>query len=430
MFHGFVRTHAERGNEPLPGGPDAGFCGPCIVMNRNDRIYADCAATTPMSERALRVYLDTAENAWGNPSSLHRTGQAAAMVLDRARRQVAEALGASPQEILFTSGGSESDNQALWTGAMAGKAAGKMHIVSTAIEHHAVLHTLDRLESMGFSVTRLLPDAEGIISPEKVTEAIRPDTALVSVMMANNEIGSIEPVAEIGAVCRRAGVLFHTDAVQAAGHLPIDVRRQNLDLVSLSGHKFHGPKGVGALAVRQGTEAFSLILGGGQERGHRAGTENVPGIAAMAEALTESCEEMPRDAARVSAMRDELIRRLLAIPHTRLNGSADRRLPGNVNVSFEGVQGESLLLLLDGMGIAASAGSACSAGSLDPSHVLQAIGLSGRLASSAIRFTLDRDNRDTDPGEIAEAAAQAATRLRGMSPLWKDMESGAVPHEI
>ncbi|MGI6108120.1 MAG: cysteine desulfurase family protein [Lachnospiraceae bacterium] len=399
-------------------------------MNDNDEIYADNAATTRMSERALRVFEETARGAWGNPSSLHRTGQNAAMVLDSARRAVASALGASPAEILFTSGGSESDNQALLTGAMAGKAAGKTHIISTAVEHHAVLNTLDRLESMGFSVTRLAPEPDGTITPAAVEEAIRPETALVSVMAANNEIGTIEPVAEIGRICRRAGVLFHTDAVQAAGHLPLDTEAMNIDLLSLSGHKFHGPKGTGALYVRRGTEAFSLILGGGQERGHRAGTENVPGIASMAEALKECCENMDRDMAAVTELRDRLIRRLLRIPHTRLNGSAEHRLPGNVNITFEGVQGESLLLLLDERGIAASAGSACSAGSVDPSHVLKAIGLSDSLAASTLRFSLDTGNTAEEADRIADAAEEAVARLRSFSPVWKEMESGARPHEI
>ncbi len=377
-------------------------------------IYADYAATAPMRPAAVKVMTAMLEEVYGNPSSLHGPGQAASAALSSARRTIAECLGAAPSELYMNSGGSESDNQALRSAALAGAAKGKRHIISTVIEHHAVLNTLEKLRQEGFSVELLQPDEDGIVTADQVKRAIRPDTALVSVMYANNEIGTILPVREIGAVCREASVLFHSDAVQAAGHLPIRVGEDCVDYLSVSAHKFGGPKGVGALYVRKGAPLASLIEGGAQERGKRAGTENVPGIAAMAAALRESCDRMEEENGRVMALRDALTDGLLRIPGTRLNGSRTRRLPGNVNICFEGLEGESLLLLLDSRGIAASSGSACASGSLDPSHVLTAIGLSKTLARGSLRFSLGPGNTAEEIREIVSAAAWAASRLRSM----------------
>ena len=383
-------------------------------------LYADYAATTPMSTAAINAMLPYLQSVYGNPSSQHRIGQAAAQALQAARESIARCICAAPREITFTSGGSEADTMAIRSGAQWGRIQGKTHLISTAFEHHAVLNTLKQLESEGFSVTLLTPPESGIISPGQVAEALREDTALVSVMFANNEIGTIQPIAEIGRLCRDRGVLFHTDAVQAAGHLPIDVQAQNIDFLSLSAHKFYGPKGVGLLYTRAGIPLTPVIAGGGQERGKRGGTENVPGIAAMAAALQESCGILEQESRRLSALRDRLIAGLLTIPQTVLNGDPIQRLPGNVNVSFAGIAGESLLLLLDEVGICASSGSACASGSLDPSHVLLAIGRSPRLASASLRLTLGRGTTDEDVDTLLTVIPAAVARLRSRSALWQN----------
>ena len=383
-------------------------------------LYADYAATTPMSTAAINAMLPYLQSAYGNPSSQHRIGQAAAQALQTARESIARCICAAPREITFTSGGSEADTMAIRSGALWGRARGKTHLISTAFEHHAVLNTLKQLESEGFSVTLLTPPESGIIFPGQVAEALREDTALVSVMFANNEIGTIQPIAEIGRLCRDRGVLFHTDAVQAAGHLPIDVQAQNIDFLSLSAHKFYGPKGVGLLYTRAGIPLTPVIAGGGQERGKRGGTENVPGIAAMAAALQESCGILEQESRRLSALRDRLIAGLLTVPQTVLNGDPIQRLPGNVNVSFAGIAGESLLLLLDEAGICASSGSACASGSLEPSHVLLAIGRSPRLASASLRLTLGRGTTDEDVDTLLAVIPAAVARLRSRSALWQN----------
>ena len=387
-------------------------------------IYADNAATTKMSKAAINAMTACMENSWGNPSSLYGLGQQAKETLEDARERIAACIGAYPKEITFTSGGSETDNQAIRSAALLGARKGKRHIVSTAFEHHAILHTLKKLEGEGFEV-ELLPVGElGTITAQQVAGAIREDTALVTVMYANNEIGSVLPIPEIGAVCRERGVLFHTDAVQAAGHLPIDVKAQNIDLLSLSAHKFRGPKGVGVLYARQGVLLSNLIEGGAQERGKRAGTENVPAIVGMAAALEETCAHMDENTARVSALRDRLIAGLSQIPHAALNGDPVNRLPGNVNFCFEGVEGESLLLLLDDRGICASSGSACTSGSLDPSHVLLAIGRPHEVAHGSLRLSLCEENTEADVDTILNAVPEIVSYLRNMSPLWKDKVSG------
>ena len=378
-------------------------------------IYADNAATTKMSETALRVMTECMEEYYGNPSSLHAEGQRAAAKLQEAREQTAACIGAQPREIYFTSGGSEADNQAILTAAQIGRANGKKHLISTAFEHHAVLHSLRRLEKEGFEITLLDPDLDGFVTADQVRQAIRRNTAFVSVMTANNEIGTIQPIAEIGAVCREAGVLFHTDAVQAAGHIPLDVNAMKIDMLSLSGHKFHGPKGIGALYVRQGIPVSSLIEGGAQERGRRAGTENLPAIAAMAAALEEACSHIEENAVYVTALRDYLIDALAAIPQAKLNGSRSNRLPGNVNIMLPGVESETLLMLLDQNGIAASSGSACASGSLDPSHVLLAIGLTPKDARSSIRLSLCETNTREDVERIAQVMPELVNRLRRMA---------------
>lgn len=390
-------------------------------------IYADNAATTKMSQAARDAMLSCMEEAWGNPSSLYAHGQRAAEVLQDARERIAACLGAQPREIIFTSGGSEADNQAILSVARAGERKGKRHIISSAFEHHAVLHTLAKLESEGFEVQLLDVGPAGMVTPEQVKAALRDDTCLVSIMFANNEIGSVMPVAEIGAACRERGVPFHTDAVQAVGHVPVDVVAQNIDLLSLSGHKFHGPKGVGALYVRRGMPLASLIEGGAQERGKRAGTENVPAIAGMAAALEEACRRREENAAYVGALRDRLIEGLATIPHSALNGDASRRLPGNVSFCFEGIEGESLLLLLDDEGICASSGSACTSGSLDPSHVLLAIGRPHEVAHGSLRLSLSEENTPEEVERILQVVPQVVEYLRGMSPLWKDKVSGKRP---
>ena len=378
-------------------------------------IYVDNAATTQMSRKAIDAMLPYMESMYGNPSSLHTKGQQAAAAMDRARNIMAKYLDCSPKEIYFTSGGSESDNQAILSAARIGAKNGKKHIISTAIEHHAVLHMLKKLETEGFEVELLPVDEEGSLSPGQVEDAIREDTCLVTIMYANNEIGTILPITEIGRICQKRGVLFHTDAVQAAGHLPISVKEQGIDMLSLSAHKFHGPKGVGVLYARKGIVLSSVIEGGAQERGKRAGTENVPAIVGMAAAFEECCEHMTEDAVRISAMRDRLIQGLKQIPHAILNGSVQNRLPGNVNFCFEGVDGESLLILLDAKGICASSGSACASGSLEPSHVLLAIGKSPKLARGALRLSLSSNNTEEEIDYILNALGTVLLS-RGVSP--------------
>ena len=387
-------------------------------------VYADNAATTQMSRTAIEAMLPYMETIYGNPSSLHSVGQQAAEALQSARERVAKCLNASPREIYFTSGGSEADNQAILSAARLGERKGKKHIISTAFEHHAVLHTLKKLEKEGFAVELLPVGPTGTVTAQQVKDAIREDTCLVTVMYANNEIGSILPIAEIGRVCCEAGVLFHTDAVQAAGHIPIDVKAQSIDMLSLSAHKFHGPKGIGLLYARQGVPLTSLIEGGAQERGKRAGTENIPAIMGMAAALEEACAHIDENAEKVSALRDRLIAGLSNIPHSALNGDPVNRLPGNVSFCFEGIEGESLLLLLDAKGICASSGSACTSGSLDPSHVLLAIGRPHEVAHGSLRLSLCEWNSDEDVDRILEAVPEVVSYLRGMSPMWKDLVSG------
>ena len=390
-------------------------------------IYTDNAATTRMSDTAVAAMLPCLQGNYGNPSSLHSVGQQAAEALQGARETVAKCLGCDPKEIIFTSGGSEADNQAIISAARFGALKGKKHILSTAFEHHAVLHTLKKLEKEGFEV-ELLPVGElGTVTPEQVAKAIRPDTALVTIMYANNEIGSILPIPEIGAVCKEKGVLFHTDAVQAAGHLHINVREQNIDMLSLSGHKFHGPKGSGVLYAKKGIPLVNVIEGGAQERGKRAGTENLPAIVGMAAALKEACDHIGEDAAKVTALRDKLIAGLSQIPHSVLNGDPVHRLPGNVNLCFEGIEGESLLLLLDAKGICASSGSACTSGSLDPSHVLLAIGRPHEVAHGSLRLSLCEWNTEEEADVILREVPRVVDYLRNMSPMWKDLVSGKKP---
>ncbi len=390
-------------------------------------IYTDNAATTKMSDTALAAMLPCLQDNYGNPSSLHSVGQRAAEALQGARETVARCLGCDPKEIIFTSGGSEADNQAIISAARLGALKGKKHIISTAFEHHAVLHTLKKLEKEGFEVELLPVGTTGTITPEQVAAAIRPDTALVTIMYANNEIGSILPIAEIGAVCREKAVIFHTDAVQAAGHLHIDVKAQNIDMLSLSGHKFHGPKGSGVLYARKGIPLVNIIEGGAQERGKRAGTENLPAIVGMAAALQEACDHIDENAAKVSALRDKLISGLSKIPHSALNGDPLHRLPGNVNFCFEGIEGESLLLLLDAKGICASSGSACTSGSLDPSHVLLAIGRPHEVAHGSLRLSLCEWNTEEEVDIILQEVPRIVEYLRNMSPMWKDLVSGKKP---
>ena len=387
-------------------------------------IYLDNAATTKISKTALEAMLPYYEEIYGNPSSLHTAGQRAAEALREARTRMAKLLSCAPNELYFTSGGSEADNQALLTAAAIGAKKGKKHVVSTAFEHHAVLHTLKKLEKEGFEVTLLDVHEEGIVSPLQVKNAIREDTCLVSVMYANNEIGTIQPIKEIGAVCREKGVLFHTDAVQAAGHLHIDVKEQSIDMLSLSAHKFHGPKGVGALYVRRGIPLSTLIEGGAQERGKRAGTENLPAIVGMATAFEESCAAMDESAKRLSALRDRLIDGLSDIPHSALNGDRFRRLPSNVSFCFEGIEGESLLLLLDDKGICASSGSACTSGSLDPSHVLLSIGRVHDVAHGSLRLTLSEETTKEEVDYTVKAVKDTVAYLRSISPIWRDLVTG------
>ncbi|WP_298483573.1 cysteine desulfurase NifS [uncultured Ruminococcus sp.] len=388
------------------------------------QIYADNAATTKTSRTAIDAMLPYFDQIYGNPSSLHHVGQAAAEALVKARQDIADCLGCEAREIYITSGGSEADNQALRSAAYYGAKKGKKHIISTAFEHHAILHTLKQLEEEGFEVTLLDVHGTGRITAQEVANAIRPDTCLVSVMFANNEIGTIEPIAEIGAVCREKGVLFHTDAVQAVGHVAIDVKSLNIDLLSLSAHKFHGPKGVGVLYARKGVLLRSLINGGAQERNKRAGTENLPAIVGMAAALKEACANLDKNAAYLISLRDRLIEGLSQIPHSVLNGERTERLPGNVHFCFEGIEGESLLLLLDAKGICASSGSACTSGSLDPSHVLLAIGRPHEIAHGSLRLTLSEENTPEEVEYMIQTIPEVVAYLRSMSPVWRDLQEG------
>ena len=387
-------------------------------------IYADNAATTKMSRTAIDAMLPYMETYYGNPSSLHTVGQQAAEALQKARETAAACLGCQPREITFTSGGSEADNQAIVSAARIGARKGKKHIISTAFEHHAVLHTLKKLENEGYEVQLLDVGPTGTVTAQQVADAIREDTCLVTIMYANNEIGSIMPIPEIGAVCQEKGVLFHTDAVQAAGHLHIDVKAQHIDMLSLSAHKFHGPKGVGLLYARQGIPLTNIIEGGAQERGKRAGTENIAGIVSMAAALKEACDHIDENAVKVSALRDKLIAGLSAIPHAALNGDPVNRLPGNVNFCFEGIEGESILLLLDAKGICASSGSACTSGSLDPSHVLLAIGRPHEVAHGSLRLSLCEWNTEEEVDYMLQVIPEVVAYLRSMSPVWKELVSG------
>ena len=389
-----------------------------------NRIYMDNAATTKTSRSVVEAMMPYFEEVYGNASSLHSDGQRAAEALESARAEIASHIGCEPREIYFTSGGSEADNQALFSAAAIGERKGKKHIVSTAFEHHAVLHTLRALERRGFAITLLDVGPTGTVTAEQVEEAIREDTCLVSVMFANNEIGSVLPIAEIGAVCRRRGVLFHTDAVQAVGHLPIHVREQSIDLLSLSAHKFHGPKGVGALYARRGVAVHTLINGGAQERGKRAGTENLPAVVGMARALTEAVERMEEHTAYLLPLRERLIEGLSQIPHSVLNGEREQRLPANVHFCFEGIEGEALLLLLDAKGVAASSGSACTSGSLDPSHVLLAIGRPHEIAHGSLRLSLSPENTMEEVEYTIRAVADVVAYLRSISPVWRDLQEG------
>jgi len=391
------------------------------------QIYADNAATTKMSRTAIDAMLRCMEADYGNPSSLYTIGQHAKEILEQARADVAAVINAEPREILFTSGGSEADNQAIRSAAVLGQKTGKKHIISTAFEHHAVLHTLKKLEQEGFEVTLLDVHTDGLVRPEEVEAAIREDTCLVTVMFANNEIGTIQPIREIGAICKKHGVLFHTDAVQAVGHVPIDVKADNIDLLSSSAHKFHGPKGTGFLYARKGIRLTNLIEGGAQERGNRAGTENVAGIVGMAAALKEAAANMKKNASHMTALRDRLIEGLSEIEHSALNGDAKKRLPGNVNFCFEGIEGESLLLLLDDRGISASSGSACTSGSLDPSHVLLAIGRVHDVAHGSLRLSIGENATAEEIEYIIQNVKEVVEYLRGFSPVWRDLKSGKTP---
>lgn len=393
-------------------------------------VYVDNAATTAMNDVAVAAMTPYLKEVYGNPSSLHTVGQIAKERLEKFRAEIAGCLNCDPREIYFTSGGSESDNQAINSAAFNGALKGKKHIVTTAFEHHAVLHTLKKLEKQGYEVTYLGVDANGLITAEQVAAAIRPDTALVTVMFANNEIGTILPIAQIGTVCRERGVTFHTDAVQAVGHIPVDVKAQNIDMLSLSAHKFHGAKGVGALFVRRGIPLRTFVEGGAQERGRRAGTENLAGIASMAAALNYACANMQATNEKLIKLRDRLIDGLLKIPHSKLNGDLKSRLPNNVNICFEGIEGESLLLLLDEKGICASSGSACTSGSLDPSHVLLALGLPHEVAHGSLRLSLSDGNDDGDVDIILSEVPKVVEYLRGMSPVWEDLQKGKRPHLI
>ena len=392
------------------------------------KIYADNAATTKMSRTAIDTMVKYMEDTYGNPSSLYMIGQEAKEALEEARETVAKVINAEPREILFTSGGSEADNQAIISAAVIGAKKGKKHIVSSAFEHHAVLHTLAKLEKEGYEVTLVDVHEDGLVRPEEVEAAIKDDTCLVTIMMANNEIGTIQPIREIGAICRKHGVLFHTDAVQAVGHIPIDVKADNIDMLSASAHKFHGPKGTGFLYTKKGIVLTNVIEGGAQERGKRAGTENVPGIMAMAAALKEAADKMEQTSPYIKGMRDRLIAGLKAIPHSAINGDEEHRLPSNANFCFEGIEGESLLLLLDQKGISASSGSACTSGSLDPSHVLLAIGRVHDVAHGSLRLSLGEDITEEQVDYIIKSVGEVVEYLRSFSPVWRDLQSGKAQH--
>ena len=393
-------------------------------------VYADNAATTSVSKTALNAMMPYLTEQYGNPSSLYAFGQQAKEGLEAARKTVAECINAEPREIYFTSGGSEADNQAIVSAAKAGSRKGKRHLISTAFEHHAVLHTLKKLEKEGFEVTLLDVHEDGVVRLEDLEAAIREDTALVTIMFANNEIGTIQPVKEIGALCREKGIPFHTDAVQAAGHLPIDVKDMNIDMLSMSGHKFHAPKGVGVLYAKRNMPLFNIIEGGAQERGKRAGTENMAGIVALAAALKERCDNMEANNARIIPMRDKLFAELGKIPHSKINGSLEHHVPGTVNMCFEGIEGESLLLMLDMKGICASSGSACTSGSLDPSHVLLSIGLPHEVAHGSLRLSIGEYNTMEEIDHIIATVPQVVEYLRNMSPVWDELEKGLRPHLI
>lgn len=387
-------------------------------------VYADNAATTRVSDTAFNAMLPYFKELYGNPSSLYTLGQKSQEALVKARETVAECINCDIKEITFTSGGSEADNQAIISAAYLGAKKGKKHIISSAFEHHAVLHTLERLKKEGFEITLLPVHSDGFVRVDELKNAIREDTALVTIMFANNEIGTIQPIAEIGAVCRERGVLFHTDAVQAAGHVKIDVKAQNIDMLSIASHKFHGPKGAGALYVRKGIPLLNLIEGGAQERGKRAGTENVPAIVGMAAALKESCDNLDNNFTFVKGLRDKIARELSKIPHSKINGDLERGLAGTLNMCFEGIEGESLLLLLDDKGISASSGSACTSGSLDPSHVLLALGLPHEVAHGSLRISLCEYNTEEEADHIIKNVPEVVEYLRSMSPIWKDLQEG------
>lgn len=393
-------------------------------------IYADNAATTKMSEAAYEAMKPFLTEKYGNCSSLYTFGQLAKEDLENFRARIAKCLNAEPNEIYFTSGGSEADNQAIFSAVAAGEKKGKKHIITSAFEHHAVLHPLERLKKQGYEITYLPVYENGVVKPEDVKKAIREDTCLVTVMTANNEIGTIQPIAEIGKICREKKVPFHTDAVQAVGHIPVDVKAMNVDMLSLSAHKFHGPKGVGLLFARRGVVLSPLISGGAQEKSKRAGTENLAGIAGMCAALEEACEKMNENAAKITPLRDKLIRELSKVPHSKVNGDLKSRVPNNVNICFEGVEGESLLLLMDMKGICASSGSACTSGSLDPSHVLLAIGLPHEVAHGSLRLSLSEDNTEADVDAIISAVNEIIPYLRKMSPVWDELEKGELKHVI
>ena len=393
-------------------------------------VYADNAATTCVSKTAVDAMMPYLTTQYGNPSSLYAFAQEAKEALENARKTVADIIGAQPKEIYFTSGGSEADNQAIVSMAKFGALKGKKHLISTKFEHHAVLHTLKQLEKQGFEVTLLDVHEDGVVRLEDVEAAIREDTALVTVMFANNEIGTVQPIKEIGALCRSKGIPFHTDAVQAAGHMPINVKEMNIDLLSMSGHKFHAPKGVGVLYAKKGMPLFNIIEGGAQERGKRAGTENIPGIVALAAALKESVDNMEANTAKIIPMRDKLFAELSKIPHSKINGSLEHHVPGTVNMCFEGIEGESLLLLLDSKGICASSGSACTSGSLDPSHVLLAIGLPHEVAHGSLRLSIGEYNTMEEIDHIIEVVPGIVEYLRSISPVWEDLENGKRKHLI
>lgn len=393
-------------------------------------VYADNAATTAVSKTAVDAMMPYLTNQYGNPSSLYGFAQEAKEALEAARKTVADIIGAEAKEIYFTSGGSEADNQAIVSMAKLGAIKGKKHIISTKFEHHAVLHTLKQLEKQGYEVTLLDVHEDGVVRLEDVENAIREDTALVTIMFANNEIGTVQPIKEIGALCRAKKIPFHTDAVQAAGHMPLNVQEMNIDLMSMSGHKFHAPKGVGVLYAKRGLPLFNIIEGGAQERGKRAGTENIPGIVALAAALKESVDNMEANTAKIIPMRDKLFAELSKIPHSKINGSLEHHVPGTVNMCFEGIEGESLLLLLDAKGVCASSGSACTSGSLDPSHVLLSLGLPHEVAHGSLRLSIGEYNTMEEIDHIIKVVPEVVSYLRSISPVWEDLETGKKPHLI